>query len=65
MKRRSEFRSWLGFFNYHLWCTGFVFVRSDGRIVLKRIKTAYGNKKKKEVWKFNADSECGGNGGNS
>lgn len=60
--KRKEFRSWFGWFNYHIFWTGFVlrravYTNNEGQekvipktTQLRRIKTVYGHNIKSKVW---------------
>ena len=54
--KRSEFRSWLGFINYHIFWTGLVIIRYSNPFSrtyeygLKSIKVWFGHNDKFKIW---------------
>lgn len=55
MKRRSEFKSWLGFINYHIFWTGYAFTRimidnQKSILRLRKISSILDGMTKEEIW---------------
>jgi len=55
--KKKEYRSFLGFVNYHIFFTGFVITRyisygkKRSRLRIRTVKSLFGHMKKNEIWK--------------